>query len=270
MTTRETTAPAPAWRCDGLTVRYPRQRTAALTGVTLDIAPGRCTAVLGPNGSGKSTLLKALLGVVTPAAGTVECFGRALAAWPRAALARAVGVVAQEETEAFPMTARALVAMGRYPHLGPWRAEGPADAAAIERAMARCDVVAFVDRALDTLSGGERQRVRIARALAQEPRALALDEPTASLDIAHEMEILALLRSLADDGVTVVHITHHLTVAARYADRVVLLQGGRLVAEGASADVLTPARVESVFGWPVAVARTAAGASYLVPEGDAR
>jgi iron complex transport system ATP-binding protein len=264
----ETTGPA--WRCEGLTVRYPREETNALTDITVDIAPARCTAVLGPNGSGKSTLLKALLGVVAPAAGAVMCFGEAMATWSRGALARAVGVVPQEETEAFPMSARALVAMGRYPHLGPWRAEGPADVAAIDRAMTRCDVAAFADRPLDTLSGGERQRVRIARALAQEPRALALDEPTASLDIAHEMEILALLRSLAHDGVTVVHITHHLTVAARYADRVILLQRGRLVAEGASAEVLTPARLEAVFGWPVAVARTAAGASYLVPDGDAR
>jgi iron complex transport system ATP-binding protein len=263
-------APAPAWRCERLTVWYPRARAAALADITLDIAPARCTAVLGPNGSGKSTLLKALLGVVVPSNGRVECLGRPLLAWSLPALARTVGVVAQEETEAFPMTARALVAMGRYPHLGPWRSEGPADAEAIAAAMQRCDVAAFADRPLDTLSGGERQRVRIARALAQEPRALALDEPTASLDLAHEMEILALLRSFADDGVTVVHITHHLTLAARYADRVVLLQDGRLVAEGPPADVLTPERVEAVFGWPVAVARTEAGASYLVPDGDAR
>jgi len=264
------TPDTPAWRCEGLTVRYLRARRPALSDVTLDIAAAQCTAVLGPNGSGKSTLLKALLGVVPLSGGRVMCYGEPLATWSRMALARTVGVVPQEETEPFPMTVRALVAMGRYPHLGPWRAEGPADAAAIEAAMARCDVAAFADRPIDTLSGGERQRVRIARALAQEPQALALDEPTASLDLAHEMAILALLRTLANGGVTVVHITHHLTLAARYADRIVLLREGRLVAEGPPAEVLTPEHVEAVFGWPVAVARTETGASYLVPDGQAR
>jgi iron complex transport system ATP-binding protein len=246
-------------------VWYQRARVAALADVSLDIASARCTAVLGPNGSGKSTFLKALLGVVEPSNGRVECFGQPLSEWSRPALARTVGVVAQEETEAFPMTARALVAMGRYPHLGPWRSEGPADAAAIAAAMDRCDVAGFADRSVDTLSGGERQRVRIARALAQSPRALALDEPTASLDLAHEMAILVLLRALADGGVTVVHITHHLMLAARYADRVVLLSEGRLVADGPPAEVLTPERVEQVFGWPVGLARTDAGIPYLVP-----
>jgi iron complex transport system ATP-binding protein len=256
---------AAAWSCAGVTLRYPRASRAALDGITLDIAAGGCTAILGPNGSGKSTLLRVLLGIVPATAGSVTCFDRPIGAWTRGEMARRVGVVPQGEVEAFPMTARALVAMGRYPYLGPWRAEGPADVAAIDAAMARCDVTQFADRSVDTLSGGERQRVRIARALAQEPTALALDEPTTSLDLKHEMAIAGLLRALADGGTTVLLVTHNLSIAARYADRVILLDDGRLAAAGPTADVLTASRVEQVFGWPVDLVRTARGGTAIVP-----
>jgi iron complex transport system ATP-binding protein len=254
-----------AWSCAGVTLRYPRAARPALDHVTLEIPTGGCTAVLGPNGSGKSTLLRVMLGTVPATAGSVSCFGRPIAEWTRGELARRVGVVPQGEVEAFPMTARALVAMGRYPYLGPWRREGPVDAAAIDAAMARCDVTQFADRSVDTLSGGERQRVRLARALAQEPTALALDEPTTSLDLKHEMAIAGLLRALADGGTTVVLVTHNLSIAARYADHVVLLDEGRLAAAGATADVLTAARIEQVFGWPVDLVRTARGGTAVVP-----
>ncbi len=262
-----TTGPAttPAWSCTGVSVRYARARRLALDDVTLAIEAGACTAVLGPNGSGKSTLLRVLLGVRSPAAGVVSCFGRPIGEWSRSALAQTVGVVPQGEVDAFPMTARELVAMGRYAYLGPWRRERQTDATAIAAAMARCDVTQFADRPIDQLSGGERQRVRIARALAQEPRALALDEPTASLDLAHEMAIMVLLRALADAGATVLLITHHLGLAARYADRVVLLRDGRLLAAGPPSEVLTADRVEAVFEWPVTLGRTATGAPYIVP-----
>jgi iron complex transport system ATP-binding protein len=254
-----------SWSCDSVTLRYPRAPRPALDGITLDIQTGGCTAVLGPNGSGKSTLLRVLLGTVAATTGSVTCFGRPISGWTRAELARRVGVVPQGEVEAFPMTARALVAMGRYPYLGPWRREGPSDAAAIDEAMARCDVTQFAERSVDTLSGGERQRVRIARALAQEPAALALDEPTTSLDLKHEMAIAGLLRTLADAGTTIVLVTHNLSIAARYADQVVLLDEGRLAAAGPTADVLTAARVEQVFGWPVDLIRTARGGTAIVP-----
>lgn len=254
-----------AWECRDVRVQYTGSRAPALNGVSLALAEGACTVMLGPNGSGKSTLLRALLARVPLAHGAISCFGTPLAAWPRAALARAVGVVPQGEFETFPMTTRDLVAMGRYPHLGPWRSEGPADRAAIETAMQRCDVVSFAERMVDTLSGGEGQRARIARALAQEPRALVLDEPTASLDLKHEMEVLALLRSLAAGGTTIVLVTHNLSVAAQYADRVVLLDHGRLVAEGPATEVLTARTVHDVFGWPVELIRGENGAPYIVP-----
>jgi iron complex transport system ATP-binding protein len=254
-----------AWTVRGVTLRYPRASRAALDGVSVDIPSGGCTAVLGPNGSGKSTLLRVLLGTAAVSAGSVTAFGRPIGEWTRMQLARQVGVVPQGEVEAFPMTARALVAMGRYPYLGPWRAEGPRDAAAITEAMARCDVAQFAERSMDTLSGGERQRVRLARALAQEPAALALDEPTTSLDLRHEMTIVELLRRLADAGTTIVLVTHNLGIAARYADQVVLLNEGRLAAAGPTGDVLTAARIEQVFGWPVDLVRTGRGGTAVVP-----
>jgi iron complex transport system ATP-binding protein len=157
--------------------------------------------------------------------------------------------------------------MGRYPHLGAWRAPGSADRAAVERAMRRADVAALGERWVETLSGGEWQRVRIARALAQEPRALVLDEPTASLDLSHEMQLFELILDLVRrDGLAALVVSHHINLAARFADRLVLLAGGRIVADGPSEAVLKPELLRSVFGWPVAVHRLADGSLQLYPE----
>jgi iron complex transport system permease protein len=242
-----------AWSCSDLGFRYPGASGHALDGVSLGVRAGACTAVLGPNGSGKSTLLRLLLGTLEPGRGEARFEGRPLAGWDRSELARRIGVVPQGEEIAFPLTVRELVAMGRYPFLGPWRRESGADRAAVERAMRRCDVEAFARRPISTLSGGERQRARVARALAQEPGVLALDEPTVALDIRHEMEIFELMRELSREGVTVLLVTHNLNLAARYADRLVLLDGGRVAAEGAPRDVLTGPLVERVYGWPVTI-----------------
>ncbi|HXE56445.1 MAG TPA: ABC transporter ATP-binding protein, partial [Gemmatimonadales bacterium] len=141
----------------------------------------------------------------------------------------------------------------------------PADRAAVERALARCDVAALRGRRTDTLSGGEWQRVRIARALAQEPRALALDEPTAALDVRHEMEVFELLRELVASGLGGLVVTHHLNLAARYADRMILLDEGRIAAEGTPHEVLRPETVRRVFRWPVAVTAWGDGAPQVVP-----
>jgi len=242
-----------AWRCHGLTFRYPEAPGPALLDLSLEIPSGACTAVLGPNGSGKSTLLRLLLGTLRPAAGSVDFGGRALGSWQRESLARSVGVVPQGEEAVFPLTVRELVAMGRYPHLGPWRREGAADRRAVEEAMRVCDVHGLAHRPLATLSGGERQRARLARALAQQADTLALDEPTAALDVSHEMAMFELLRGLSRAGKTVLLITHNLNLAARYADRLVLLSAGRLAAAGPPAEVLTRATVEGVYGWPVQI-----------------
>lgn len=252
------------FRVRGLTFRYPHGDRDAVAGVDLDVAPGEMVALLGPNGSGKSTLLRLLLGALHPDAGDISLFGRAPGEWRREDIARAVGVVTQAEEMAFPLTVRELVAMGRYPHLGTWRREGAADRAAIGRALDRCGLTALVDRSVLELSGGERQRARVARALAQEPRTLLLDEPTASLDIAHEMSLFELLSELRSDGVTVVVVTHNLNIAARYADRLVLLDRGSIAAAGEPDGVLTRAIVEAVYHWPVAIRRED-GAPQVVP-----
>ncbi|MFO7260400.1 MAG: ABC transporter ATP-binding protein [bacterium] len=240
----------------GLRFTYPRAAAPALDGVDLDVPAGGVYAILGPNGSGKSTLLRVLLGALAPQAGEARYAGRPVAEWTRRELARRIGVVPQHEELAFPITARELVAMGRYPHLGNWRREGEADRVAIEQAMARCDVLDLADRPLATLSGGERQLVRIARALAQQPETLVLDEPTAALDIRHEMEIFELVAALAAaGGVTVLLVTHNINLAARYASRILLLDRGRVAAEGEPDAVLTRETVERVYRWPVVVER---------------
>ena len=163
------------------------------------------------------------------------------------------------------MTVRELVAMGRYPHLGAWRREGDADRTAIAHAMRRCEVDGLADRSVLELSGGERQRARLARALAQEPRTLVFDEPSAALDIAHEMALFDLLSELRDDGVSIVIAIHNINVAARYADRLVLLHDGGVAAEGAPAAVLTREVIESVYEWPVLIG-SADGAPQVVPQ----
>jgi len=236
-----------------LTVRYPGTDRPALDGVSMDVPAGSLYTVLGPNGSGKSTLMKALLGVLPVASGTAEVDGRPTGAWSRRELARAVGVVPQAETIAFPLKVREMVAMGRYPHMGPLGTAGDADRTAIARALDQCDVAHLAERDVMTLSGGELQRARIARALAQDPRALVLDEPTSSLDIRHEMAILELLRASADAGITVLVVTHGLDLAGRFADRMLLLAQGRVAAEGVPSDVLTSEVLEAVYRWPIAV-----------------
>lgn len=244
---------------EGVVVRYARLERPALDAVSLEAPPGSLTAVIGPNGSGKSTLMRALLGVSPLAGGHVTLDDRALEAWDRRALARVVGTVTQTEAIAFPLTARELVAMGRYPHLGPLAPEGDADREAVARALEACHVRELADRDVATLSGGELQRARIARALASEPKALVLDEPTASLDIRHEMEILELLRSSADSGMTVLLITHGLDTVAQFADRMLLLASGRVAAVGTPSQVMREDTLQAVYGWPISVYEDAAG-----------
>jgi len=224
---------------------------ATLARVHLAVPPGSFFTVIGPNGSGKTTLLRLLLGAIRPAAGRVRFLSRDVAEWPRAELARRIGVVTQREELPFPITVREMVAMGRYPHLGPWRRAGRDDDLAVETAMERCAVGDVAGRPVDQLSGGERQRARVARALAQRPSTLVLDEPTVSLDLAHEMAIFDLLAGLCRDGVTVVVATHNLNLAARYADQLLLLDHGRVAADGTPADVLTRATLEPIYRWPL-------------------
>lgn len=247
-------------------VRYPGAPARALDGVSLRVEPGRLIAVAGPNGGGKTTLVRALLGHLALEAGDALLDGRPVREWKPGAVARGVGVVSQREEIVFPLSVRQTVLLGRYPHLGPMAAEGPGDLAAVAQALRRCDMEALAQRRVDTLSGGEWQRVRVARALAQEPRILVFDEPTASLDVRHEMELFELIRTLVADGLAGLVITHQLNLAARFADRIVLLAGGRLAADGTPDEVFRPDVLARVFEWPVTVTHLPDGSPHAVPE----
>jgi iron complex transport system ATP-binding protein len=193
-------------------------------------------------------LLRALARLV-PFAGEIELDGRQLAEIGRGELARLVAVVPQEPSTPPWMTVAEYVLLGRTPHLGPLAKEGARDREAAARALARLDLLGFVDRRLGTLSGGEKQRVVVARALAQEAAIVLLDEPTAALDIGHQQQALDLLDRLrAESGLTLVAAMHDLTLAAQYADRMVLLDGGRVVADGAPTEVLTAAVIARHYG----------------------
>lgn len=245
---------APVYSIRGLGYQYRGSPGPALAEINFSVTPGTILGIIGPNGSGKSTLLRLILGLLEPRTGEVHYEGRPLPDWTRRELARVVGVVPQREELAFPLTIRQLVGMGRYPHLGTWQREGANDRRAIDDALRRCDLAHLADRPLATLSGGELQRALLARALAQEPRTLVLDEPTAALDIRHEMAIFDQLATLATkDGVTVVVVTHNLNLAARYADRLILLDQGRIASAGTPAEVMVPQTLERVYGWPLIV-----------------
>ena len=247
-------------------VRYPRRAAPALGGVSLDAHRGRLTAVVGPNGSGKSTLVRALLGRVPLVSGVVQLDGVDVSAEARRAIATRVAVVTQREEPAFPLGVQEYVALGRYPHLGLWRAPGAADRVAIERAVEVTEIAPLLERSITELSGGEWQRVRLARAIAQGGDAIVLDEPTTFLDIAHEMAAFELLSRLAHGGMAVLLVSHQLNLVARFADHIVLLHHGEVAAAGAPADVMQGAVLERVYDWPLVVTRDpAVGAPALVP-----
>jgi iron complex transport system ATP-binding protein len=249
----------------GTSVRYRKNSPLALDGVSCQVAGSDLVAVVGPNGSGKTTLVRAFLGLLPLERGSVLVEGRPVSSWSRGALAQVVGVVGQQEEAVFRLTVSETVMLGRYARLGPLAAPRREDRAAVTAALQRCDIVELADRPIDSLSGGEWKRVRIARALAQEPRALVLDEPTASLDIRHEMELFELIRQLVDAGLAGLVITHHLNLAARFADRIVLLDRGVVVAEGTPCQVMNGDTLSRVFEWPVAVTTWSDGSPQVVP-----
>jgi iron complex transport system ATP-binding protein len=250
----------------GVRVRYPRQAVDALHGVSLSAPSGTMTAVVGPNGSGKSTLVRALLGRVPLAAGTISIDGSDLRNVPRAEIARTVAVVTQREEPAFPISVREYVGLGRLPHRGAWGRDTAADRDMVASALDRAEVTALEHRSVHELSGGEWQRVRVARALAQGGIALVADEPTTFLDVAHEMIVFELLGRIAREGRAVLLVSHQLNLVARFADRLVLLDRGRVAAAGSVDDVMRAEVLEPVYAWPLVVSRDpAVGAPALVP-----
>ena len=238
-------------RLVGATVR--RGRRTVLDRVDLDVRPGELLAVLGPNGAGKSTALAALSGDLPLAGGSAELDSRPLTAWGTRDLARRRAVLLQSGGVAFPFSVRDVVRMGRTPWRGTSAEVG--DAAAVERALAVMELDGFAHRPVPSLSGGEQARVALARTLAQETGILLLDEPTAALDLHHAEVALQHLRELAASGRAVAVVLHDLDLASAYADRVVLVAAGRVVADGPPRTALDPVVLSDAYGHPVEVVR---------------
>jgi iron complex transport system ATP-binding protein len=216
----------------------------------LDVAlpAGRVTAVVGPNGCGKSTLLGALARLHAPQSGAVLLDGRALSGLRPRDAARRIGLLPQDADAPDGLTVRDLVRYGRHPHQGLLRQWSPEDAAAVAAALTAADLLDLADRPLDTLSGGQRQRAWIAMVVAQQTDVVLLDEPTSALDLGHQLEVLELVHDLARAGRTVVLVLHELSTACRYADHLVAMLDGRVVAEGPPAAVVTPELVRELYG----------------------
>ncbi len=240
------TARPPVLAAQAVTVR--RAGRAIVDAVSLALPAGQVTGLIGPNGAGKTTLLRVLAGLTAPDTGAVTLDGRPLAAWSARERARRLALVPAQAEVAFAWTALELVLMGRAPHLALGRLEAAADHQAARDALARVDALALADRPFEALSAGEQQRVMVARALAQAPQALLLDEPTSHLDPAHALRLSALLRELAAQGHAVAVVFHDLNLAARACDALALMVDGRLVAAGPPDQVLTPARLSAAYG----------------------
>ncbi|MCZ6605686.1 MAG: ABC transporter ATP-binding protein [Alphaproteobacteria bacterium] len=236
----------PFMRTTALSVRF--GRLEVLRGVDFAVDSGEVVGLIGPNGAGKTTLLRAMAGLLPPAAGAIAVAGRPLTEIDRQELAIQIGYLPQSNEVHWAMTVEALVAIGRLPHLGRWRRLGATDRAAVDRAIAACDLEDLRDRPMTRLSGGERSRALLARALAVEPKLLLADEPVAGLDPAHQLDVMQKLRILAADGTGVVVVMHDLTHAARFCDRLALMFEGGIAAVGSAADVLTPDLLARCFG----------------------
>ena len=250
---------APLVEFAGVAFGYPRPALSreggfSLTDVSFVIEPGEIFGVIGPNSAGKTTLLRLLTRVVSADRGEIRLAGRPIAPMAHAELARQVAVVPQDTPRPFPFTVEQLVLMGRYPH-GPGRFfENDEDRALARAAMAATGVLDLADLPLEQLSGGERQRAMLARALAQQPQLLVLDEPTSHLDLRYQLQTAALLRQVnAERGTTVLLVSHDLDLAAEVCDRLLLLDAGRIARVGPPSTVLEQGVLERVFRCPVAV-----------------
>ena len=256
---------APALSAEGVSFAYGSR--PVLRAVTLAVPRGAMLALAGPNGSGKSTLLALLAGTRRAQQGSIAVAGRPIGDYERRALARLVAVVPQDTVVTFPYTVAEMVLMGRAPHRPPLGLEGPRDVAIAEQVMAETGILHLARRRVNELSGGERQRVVVARALAQEPAILLLDEPTTHLDIRHAVEILDLVAAVnRTRGVTVVAVLHDLTSAALYFERIAFLRDGALVADGPPRDTITTATVRAVFDADVRIDDDAEGVPAIRPQ----
>ncbi|MGI5839993.1 MAG: ABC transporter ATP-binding protein [bacterium] len=246
-------------------VTYNYGRITALQGIDIEFREGDFVGIIGPNGSGKSTFLKYISRVLPAAPGTVYLDGRDIRRLSRNAIAKQLAVVEQETKTDFGFTVAEIVALGRLPHLGKWEAETARDREVVERAMRLTGVVPLAERPVDELSGGEKQRVLLAQALAQEPLALLLDEPTAHLDIGFQTEMMSLVSELNRDlRLTVIAVLHDLNLAAQYCRTLVLFDRGSVFAAGAPQEVITAANIKAVYGSEVYITEHPAGRQPVV------
>ncbi|WP_207930933.1 ABC transporter ATP-binding protein [Streptomyces sp. 8K308] len=238
-------------------------------GLDLEIPGGLVTALVGPNACGKSTALRALARLLRPSTGAVHLDGADIARLPARALAQRLALLPQSPAAPDGITVRDLVARGRTPHQRWWRQWSREDEAVVDAALAATGTAELAERSIDELSGGQRQRVWIAMALAQDTGVLLLDEPTTYLDLAHQVDVLELVAGLnRNDGRTVVMVLHELNLACRYADHLIAMRDGRVVAAGSPGEIVTPELVEAVFGLRAAViACPVAGTPLVIPEG---
>ena len=250
------TQPAAPLELARVSARYRTARRGdVLHDVSLRVEAGQVVALVGPNGAGKSTVLRVASGVLPPSSGQVLLEGTDLGRLSAGQIARQVAVVPQDNAIPFGMTARELVALGRTPHLRPLGGLGRRDHAVVDWALGEAGAGALADRFVDELSGGERQRIILARALAQQPRVLLLDEPTANLDLHHQVAALERVRALArHDGLAVLAAVHDLQLAALFCDEVVLLREGRVRQHGTPEGVFTVAHLRAAFDQDVALA----------------
>jgi len=226
----------------------------ALQALSFDVRRGEFLGVIGPNGSGKTTLIRVIDGILEPERGRVTVDGNTIRGIKRRDIARVIAVVPQDFPMVFPFRVIEVVMMGRSPHLGMLRFEGETDLRIVEKAMKMTDTALLADRNMNGLSGGERQRVLIARALAQEPEVILLDEPTAFLDIRHQVELFDLMKVLnRERGLTVLAVTHDINLAASYCDRVMLLKGGHINRLGVPDEVVTKENISAVYETDVLV-----------------
>lgn len=253
----------PRLLCRGVTAGY-NGRTV-LGGVDLDVDAGEWVAIIGPNGSGKTTLLRAIAGTVG-GGGDVRITGSPALKVARRQMARLVAMVPQNPVIPPGVAVLDYVLLGRTPYIAPWGTEGPDDLRVVEGVLEALDIARMAGRALDSLSGGELQRVVLARALAQQAPVLLLDEPTTALDIGHQQHVLELVHELrGSQGMAVLAAMHDLTLAGQYADRILLLVGGRLVASGRAGDVLTEERLAEHYSASVAILRGPGGELVVAP-----
>lgn len=246
--TPDSTGAVPRLHAERITLGY-AGGAQVLTELTASITPGTFTVILGPNGCGKSTLLRAFGRILQPEQGAVTLDGRAIAQFTPREFARAVALLPQSAITPEGVTAGDLVARGRYPHQGLFRQWSRQDERAVSWALDRTGTREFADRRITDLSGGQRQRVWIAMALAQDSGTLLLDEPTSYLDLAHQLEVLDLCRLLIEEhGKTIIAVLHDLNHAARYADRIIVMRDGRVIAEGEPAEIITGELLRDAFG----------------------